>query len=306
MSFFSSRPSPNKPSEAHYSAYTDPSGEFTTGELTASLWYVRHKPLLYKISKFVLIILSIGLWGFSVWQGIGYVIYQLQGNHALEQSLTTFPDYAQISGQLAPQSLKITGAQAFQSGENKYDLVADITNPDNRFVVEFDYYFSVGENITPHEHAFLLPSEERPVASLGLMSTTGSFDPPIIHLENIHWQRLDQIKYPNPRQFQNERLQFSISNLMFNRAEETAGLGAHQLTFTLTNNSAYSYRSADFYVGLYLQDSLVGVIPLHILDFRSQETRAVDVRSFAPNLSITDARVFPRINVYDPEVYLKP
>lgn len=233
-------------------------------------------------------------------------MYTFQSERAFERSLTAFPDYTAITTQFAAQPLKVSGTEAFQSGVQKYDLIAEVTNPNSRFIADFDYYFSLEGATTSPEHTFLLPGEYRPVASLGLDINNGSFGTPVIHFQNIQWRRLDNKEFVSPRNFQDERLQFKVSNVMFNRAETIEGPTAHRLIFDLTNKSAYGYKAATFYVGLYLQQSLIGIMRLDQSNLKSLETRTIDLRSFAPDLNVTDVQVFPEINVYDEGVYLKP
>lgn len=305
MPLFSSRSS-SKSAQPKFTSYTDPSGEFTTSQLALSLWYVRHKPELYRFAKIGLVIASIALWGYSIWAWGNYIFYTLRRTPDVNRSLAVFPDYSLLAANLAPQAIKIQGVEVFQGGVDKYDVVASLFNPNDRFSVEFDYYFVVEGAQTSRERTFLLPGEERPAASLGIASSNSSFGSPAIRFENVRWQRIDNKKFPSPRRFQEERIQFTTSKVQFSRAEEALGPTAHRVAFDLTNNSAYGYRSLNFYVGLYLQESLVGVMPLNVSNLRSLETRNIDLRSFAPNLNITDVRLFPIINVYDPEVYLKP
>jgi hypothetical protein len=307
MGFFSfKKTTSSSVSSPKFTQYVDPAHEFTSNQLAVSLWYVRHKPELYQILKIGLIIASMVLWGFSIWQWGGYIMYTFQSERAFERSLTAFPDYTAITTQFAAQPLKVSGTEAFQSGVQKYDLIAEVTNPNSRFIADFDYYFSLEGATTSPEHTFLLPGEYRPVASLGLDINNGSFGTPVIHFQNIQWRRLDNKEFVSPRNFQDERLQFKVSNVMFNRAETIEGPTAHRLIFDLTNKSAYGYKAATFYVGLYLQQSLIGIMRLDQSNLKSLETRTIDLRSFAPDLNVTDVQVFPEINVYDEGVYLKP
>lgn len=258
------------------------------------------------MAKIGLIVISAILWGFSIWQGIRYAWYQFGEGKIFEKNLATFSDYTLLAGQFAAQPLKVTGTEVFQGGINNYDLVAEVANVNDHFLADFDYYFTLGETRTVREHTFLLPGENRPVATLGLDSVNSSFGTPVIHLENVHWQRIDSGQFPSPRHFQEERLQFSVHNVVFTRADATGGTSSHRITFDLTNASAYGYSNAVMYVGLYLQQSLVGIMRLEEPNFHSLETRTVDLRSFVPDLNITDVQVFPLINVYDPGIFLKP
>jgi hypothetical protein len=106
--------------------------------------------------------------------------------------------------------------------------------------------------------------------------------------------------------WQNERLKFEIKNFVFSDRFSSDEIGAHAVRFSLDNNTAFSYVDPEFVVGLYSNDALVGVMPLKLKNFKSLETRDVDLRSYVDGISITDVRVFPLIDIYDRAVYLAP
>jgi hypothetical protein len=97
-----------------------------------------------------------------------------------------------------------------------------------------------------------------------------------------------------------------VTDFAFIRAETNPGVTAHSVRFTLTNNSAFSFKNPLFYVGLYNADTLVGIISLELHNLRAQETKSIDLRSFVQNLNVSDIKIFPRFDVFDPYVYLKP
>lgn len=301
MAFISSKNSSDSSVES--SNYTPSSQKSGNQGLLMGLWLVRHKPALYRGTKWFLIVVCVMLWGYSIIGWGGYMWYQVRNRPLFESSLVTFSDFS-TGASVAPLNLQVQGADVFQSGVGKYDVVADVTNPNDRFLVQFDYYFVVDGVKTALQKTFLLPGERRPVVLFGVTSENNSFGAPTVRFESMRWQRFDPKQYSNPRRFQDVRLQFEVSSTTFARSETTMG-AAHILEFDVKNNSAYNYHSPLFYVGLYTQGGLSGVMLKQTDDFRSQELKHFELRSFAPNLSVTEVRIFPIINVYDDEVYLR-
>jgi hypothetical protein len=129
---------------------------------------------------------------------------------------------------------------------------------------------------------------------------------PVLFLDRVMWQRIPNALVADTQTWQAERLNFTVKDFSFTRAESTEGVGSHIISFVVTNNSPYAYTAPRFYVALLLQQSIVGLMPLSIPQFKSLEERKIDVRSFVPTINVSDIKIFPLINVYDDTVYRKP
>jgi hypothetical protein len=290
-------------SKFSFETYSDPTGEFKSSTLKYGFWFVQNRLALYRLVVGVLILISVALFGFAAVVGYQEINVALNDRGQFNQALRDFPDYTLVQERFAPQALQITETTVFSGGVDKYDLVAQITNPNQRFSVSFDYSFSINGQSTVPEHTTLLAGESRPVSTLGVPDTSYPGSPQLV-LSNIQWKRISSHKISDPLSWQAERLAFTVSDFKFvNRADQD-GANAATITFTLTNNTAYGYVSPHFYVGFYSQDSLVGVAPLQIEDFPSLTTKKIDIRSFASNVLVSDVKVFPLINVYDHSAYL--
>jgi hypothetical protein len=97
-----------------------------------------------------------------------------------------------------------------------------------------------------------------------------------------------------------------VKDFEFTAYRDPSGVNAHIIRFKLMNDSVYGYVPSNFYVGLMQNQSLVGILPLQSSKLRSAETVDVDLRSFAPDLNITDITIYPLINIDNKDVYLPP
>lgn len=283
--------------------YEDPTGEFTSKEFNRSVWFVTHKILLYKAAIAALIVMSVFFWGFSVWRWGDYIINGISSDISLYQNLSQFSDYTTQHPRFAPANLNIAGTSAFSSNSKAYDLVAQVSNPNNNFVVNFDYYFTVNGESTSAKKSFLLAGESKPLVYFGYENGYPS-DVSIV-IENIVWNRISTHEIQNVLSWQNERLSFSTRDFSFT-PPETDGIQANVIKFNIQNDSSFGYRDGKFVVALLQNDSLVGVMHLSLSDFRSLETRAVDLRNYASNLTVTDIQIYPEIDIYNKGVYLAP
>jgi len=306
-----SAPLPSTPSGApkngkkNFERYESPGGEFTGKELRAGFWYVKHRLLLYRLLVWGLLAFAAINWGFSLWRWGDYLIFGLSADRKLEQNLSRFFDYTVIHEHYSPQPLQVLGTQVLNGGVDKYDAVAEVANGNSRWLARFDYFFSVGGENTPKQSGWVLPGEEKPLVFLGLKSASYPGDAVLV-LENISWSRVSNHSVPDTKRWQEERLNFSTSDFSFTRPETAEGISAHAVRFKLANNSPYGYVQPKFYVGLFLDQSMVGILPLELDSLRSLEIKNIDLRSFAQNLSVNDVKIFPLINPYDPAAYLPP
>jgi len=215
-----------------FTKYEDATKEFTSQDLKLGFWYVRHKALLYKILVISLISVDAIFGLFSLWQWGGYLI-GLQDARQVQASLSASVNYLGIHPRYSAQPIQAVNTQIFSSRENKYDAVAELINPNSRFLAKFNYYFIIGGEKTPVQKTFLLPGESRPVAYLGIKDGAGSV--PTIVLENVQYQRISAHTIPNTIGWQSYRLNFQVSDFVFLKSLAQEGTNTDALQFKLTN-----------------------------------------------------------------------
>ena len=301
------RPLPKKANapKADFRRYDDVGGDFDNKELVVSLWWTRHKVLLYRVLVFVLLGINVLVWGATLGKW-GIYIYGIGDATSLELMVSRFSNYNNTNIHFSPAPIQSSAATLLPGGVNKYDVVAEVTNPNKNFTVTFGYRFMVGSTSTVPEEMTLLAGETNLAASLGIpeeMTTGGSV---VLQMENIRWKRVDNHKIQDAVSWQNERLNFSINNSIFQNSQSADGLNVNRIAFNLKNESAYSYKQPSFLVGLYNAQTLVGVLPLQTGFFKSMEEKPIELRSFSTNLDVAEVKIFPQINVYDETVYLPP
>jgi len=295
---------PNMP-KPNFGRYTDPTQEFSTKEFKQALWFTTNRVLLYRLAVGLLIGLSAIFWLFVLVKGANLAMFSLEKGSTLDRDLAYFYDYTTLHPAYSAQPLLIAGTQILSGGVKKYDLLGEVSNPNPRFRVEFDYYFIVDGVQTQVWHSFLLAGESRILTSLGFSQSEfpGSAD---LVVTNLSWHRISNHEIVDVAAWQADRLNFQVSDFAFARSESGAIASANVIKFNLKNNSAYSFVEPYFEVGLYQGETLVGILPLRLSRFKSGETRAIDLRSFVAGLNVTSVKIFPLIDIYDQSVYLPP
>ena len=284
-----------------FGKYVDPTKEFTSQDLKWSFWYVKHKALLYRIMVIGLISVNAVFILFGLWKWGSY-LWGWQDAQKVQESLSASINYTGLHPRFTAQPIQAINTQIFSSRENKFDAVAELINPNSRFLARFDYYFIVDGVKTLVQKTFLLPGESRLVAYLGINDGAGSS--PIVVLENIKYERISAHKIPDTINWQAYRLNFQVSDFVFLKSLAQEGQNTDAIQFKLTNASPYSYVTPIFYVALLQNGQMVGILPLRLESINSLETKDIDLRNFVSNLSVTEIALYPIINVYDEGVYI--
>lgn len=285
--------------------YLDPSGSLSGRSLGWGIWYMKYKILLYRLLLGFLVLLSIIFWGFSLWQWTNYLVFGLTADRDNLSKLSSFTNYENINERYSAKPLQIIGVEVFRSGVRKNDAVANILNPNNNFLVRFDYYFDFGGYKTEPKRTIFLPAESRPLVYGGIEDEVISSSPNLV-LENIAWERIDNHDIKDVNLWVSKHLDFSVEDFSFIRPQTDEGADAYILQFKVKNNSAFGYKDPLFHVGLFSNNTLVGVLDIVLEDLYSGETRLVDLRNFSPNLSVSSVQIYPEIDITNPEVFMEP
>ena len=282
--------------------YIDTTGELSSKNLKLYLWLSKHKVFFYRFAIVFLIICIILSFGYSIFKISDYAIFGFNEDQIIYQDLATSYDYTGIHPRYSPKPLQILETNILESGINKYDLIAEVYNSNKWFRVEFDYYFIVDGAETQKKHAIFMPSEARPIGILGVESEIYIGSNNFI-LENVVWKRISRHEISDIDSWMQERMQFQVYDVEFIRAGGSNNLGSHVIKFNVLNNGAFSYKTPLFYIGLYQNNSLIGLMPVQFDNFYALEVKSVDLRSFAPNLSVSEIELYPIIDLFDDEVY---
>jgi len=284
-------------------SYEDPSADFSEGQLKFASWYVSHKLLLKKIFIGFLIGLNVIFWGYGLY---GLVIHYFIEGPRLDQALRELgrsPDLAAIRALIEPQSLEIGTVSILSGGKGKYDLSAKVSNQNPAWRTEFDYNFVADGKALPVRHGFILPNEEKLLINLGAESTA-RIRSASIEISNLRWSRVDAHEISDYEAWSSERLNFVFENVKFSPAVITDGITVSRVTFNARNLTAYSFWDVGFYIFLYRGSSLVTINYITLEEFISGQTRQVEVSWFESLPTVTQVKVVPEVNIFDPKVYM--
>lgn len=277
--------------------------DLTEKQLKFATWYVEHKMLLKKILIGFLIALSVVFWGYGLYGLINYYFIEAPRFSRTLRELSRSVDYSVIRARLEPKSLELGTVSIISAGKDEYDLVVKIFNSNPVWRVEFSYNFIVDGKDLPSKKGFVLPGEEKFLLDLGVES---KIKPRQANLEisDLAWRRIDAHEIQNYASFRDERLNFVFEEVKFLPAVIRDKIATSRVSFNVRNATAYSYWDVGFYIFLYRGTSLAGVNYITLEEFVSGQTRPVEVSWFEPLASVTQVKIIPEVNIFDPRVYM--
>lgn len=286
------------------SRYTDPTGEFSNRSLKLAEWYLKHKLLLQKIGKYILVAWCVVTVGY----GFGYLGYYFsygyfQDQKMAAQSASQFQNYKNLQQMYGAKDLVVKDVDVYNSVSDLYDFAARVENPNERWVAKVTYKFQFSGGETSLAATVIPPQSARPMVLFG--AAAGSY--PVgarMVIEKVDWRRLNPHVDIDIKNYIAERSKFSVERFAFTPASRSAGILNNMIEFDLFNDTAYGFWDAEFYVELKDGGETVGLIHLNVDKFKTGEKRHIDLRSFVDNLRVSDIVVWPVFDVFDNNEYM--
>lgn len=288
--------------------YVDSTGSFDNSQLKQALWFTTHRDQLRKIMIWILgswSALSIGVSGFFWVKYFTYDLWFVDNPNLVAQTLQ-FQNYAAIQGQYSAIEPVVGRSDIFQSGEDRYDFVTKIQNQDPNFLARVDYYYDYGSAQTPTQSVILLPNSESLAAVLGVESEVGFPRQARLIIDTIQYRRVNPHTISDPQEYINTRLNLMVSGTAYIAQNEAEGIATNGIQFSIENPTVFSYWELPIYVELIRTGQTVGVTYTNVRDFRARSVRDVELY-LAQTLPFIDSiRLYPLINVFDPNVFQDP
>lgn len=269
-----------------------------------SLWWVEHRAFLRRLGIILFIALDAVLLLFGGWHLLDAfaVSYDAEQNAVLRVVAYGQSDLHAYTAANAADDLEQSDGRVISIGNSRYDLYTTLTNPNDDWWAEFEYSFTVGDESTDVQEGFVLPSEEKPIAELAVESTS-PIQSASLKIENLRWHRIDHHAVPDYPTWSSDRLNFSISTSSFEKETRFDGETFGRTTFTVENDTAFSYYDVGLFVLLLRGNSVVGVNRTSLSSLESGVEAEVTVNWFGTLPSVSQVQVIPELNIFDLEVY---
>jgi hypothetical protein len=261
-------------------------------------------PRLKKIGLLLWLILDVALVTIFLF-GIGsYLVNGVFVDRAqISNIISNVDSIRSISVERSADALFINNAQLFALGEDRYDFYAEVDNPNADWYATFTYYFTSSSGDTRISEGFILPDSTQRFAALNNSFDTRPSGSELV-IEAIEWRRVDGHEVPDVNEFLEEHQQFLISDAVYEREVELEEGSIPRTTFTILNNTPYSYWTPEFFVLIMRSGKVAGVNTVTLSGLGASESRDVVVNWFGAVPSSGTVEVIPNINYFDPDVYM--
>lgn len=273
-------------------------------KLKFSYWYIIHKFQLRKLLIIFLIVFNISLFGYSIYRAIMILFIQQQDYTRMVYYLPNNPtDYNYFRQKNKPREIQIAAFEVIAGAENRNDFIIKLTNPNEKWVAKkvAVQLISAG-GVVAEKTTFIYPQDSKYIAFFNQENTspTGS----LVRIAEVLWER-----YLAFSDFARPRLNFEVSDTEFKSAVESGIKGelpVSILKFKIKNATAYNYWQVGVYMILLSAQKVGGANFLALDQFRSGETRTVEMRWYEPLPPIYDIEIIPEVDILDSGSYMPP
>ncbi len=267
--------------------------DLSNQDLERGYWWLQHKEL---INKIFLVFLILSLLSLYTWLTFAYVRYFQGGpweTYAQQLNSQQF-NWAQYHQTRVAKALKISSAQALATNGSLYNLVAAVENSNTDWLVtKLTYRFVVNGQAQANKETFVLPANQKFLLQLAYQAKT-SIQSVQIEILDTTWQRVAETDF---NVFSSTDAQYLGPNTQV-VDDKKIDLPA-RVVWQATNNSLFDFWEVPWQIAVYNQDRLVGVSELLVEDFKSLETKDLEVVWLYDLPRITKVVVTPQLNIKD-------
>lgn len=280
--------------EIDLNKYEDPI-DLSPKNLELGLWLVNNRRKIYKIIVLVLGMISAIFILYSIYGYAYYFIFGREQDRQLQENIAGI-DLVNYRQQNAPLDLKIGPAKAIGTNTGT-DFVVKMKNPNSKQMATFNFCFSKNEEKACSSN-FILPDEEKNIIILNANFKVGS-GAASFEVSDIAWQKIKAGEIPNWTDFENQRINFLISD----KKLITYSNSVSYLEFKITNNSSFSYFEIPLVITSNLNGEVMTVNKYVLPGLNSQETKQIRF-SWPENTNVNgEIIITPELNLLDNSIY---
>jgi hypothetical protein len=265
---------------------------FSDSELQTSYWLASNRLLLYRVAIGGLVVLALVFWGYSIWQVISIARAYPYEQQQLRSLLTSQNGLLQTLESRKPAPISFGSSQLISSGAVT-DTLTTISNTNSDWAARFKYSWSQAGQPLVARDGFILPGETKYL--MGLALPAGSQ----LQVDNITWQRV-----PNFSPIRDARLRFRLVEQGL--IQGALATDPSVISFSVANDSAYSYWEAGIQVLIYSGPNVIGIEYIAVDQFKAGTTRTFQIpttRRLSQNPSL---QIVPDVDILDEDNFMSP
>ncbi|MFN3301807.1 MAG: hypothetical protein ACK413_02145 [Patescibacteria group bacterium] len=273
--------------------------DFTEKGLKIAYFFITKKAILKKILIILLIIIDILIFIYLIHHFTQYFSQSKEWNKMMEEMTKPYFNHSEIHQIISPLPLQIISTKAINVGYLKYNLICQVINPNENWLAKsLNYKFTSSNFTTPSFSTFILPQEERLLVVFN-QTVSGRRDFSC-EITNLSWQKIKPFQYyllEIPKGF----LIKDLKHIPGKKEDE------RDITiFKFINTTVYNFWEVDLIIVAYYGNEIVGIDKFPIKEIMSGEEREIKIVWSNPLPFISEIKVYPIINVFDPTLFITP
>lgn len=273
--------------------------ELTPTKLKIAYFFVSKRRLLKRIFLGLFIIVDLIIWFYFLYHFTLYLI-ESKDYQQMEKELGQVVNinYEQFHQKIKPLMPEVVFSKAIALGQNRYNFICLVKNPNHHWHINLlKYHFVWSNNKSPSFTTFLLPNEEKILVSFNNKVNELPLDL-TCQIEEINWQRIRQDRKYLLEVFN----KFIIKDLKYLPAKEENEKDI--TTFKFINSTIYNFWQIILKVAIYQGREIVAVNQITLKEILSQEEREIKIVWPTSFSFISEIKVFPEVNVFDPSSFM--
>lgn len=263
-------------------------------QIERHLWYIKNKVLFKKIIIILLFIIILFFYSFSI---LKFITIKIQDDYEKNNYQEIFINFREWQERNKPKNISIVEKNIISLGNNKYDIVIAVKNPNEKIAIpKLKYQFIYNNELESEEkETFILPQDTKKLIDFNVASNK-KIKSVELKIIDIAWQRFKASEIENwPSNI------FLIKNKIINVNNKDT---RNWIEFTAINQTPYSWLESKFYISLRLGTKMIAINKVTIDEFYSLEEKKIETSWFYQIPSYVSLEIDADVNFLDPENYI--
>jgi hypothetical protein len=286
--------------------YHDPAG-LSVGKMNIGFWLIQKIPLFKKVIYIILGVIGAVTWSVFFFTFGKYYIFDMRNDEVMFANLLNNSLSHEMVLKRMPKKLVVGFIDVISSQQGVYSYSIEVTNPNDVYWLEVEYYFSSDSGKTDTIKSFILPGETKILVSLENNSDVKPEGAEIIFSKE-HWTRIDSKKITNYDAFLKDRINFDYKDQKFTSANSSSLSEKMQLNnfdFTFQNNSVFNFWEIPLNIFFYDSSGLAGISQITIEKIKSGDLKKISLTIPGRIGVVRNITIQPEINIFDNSVYME-
>jgi len=244
----------------------------------------------------VILLIALGIFVvvFTFTNAILYIIGTSKQSEIMLSMAGNAINFDSIRERNKPVTLQIVDTTILPAINEKFDLVAHITNSNTSWAVEsIDYRFIINGEETDTFSDYIMPQSDKYLTVSGV-DVSGDGDQVSLALDvtDIVWKRVSSEE-------ELISIDFAIENIEYSNFSSLNGIMVNSVSANIENKSFRNFWTTKFVVVLYSNDVIAGIDYVYFDNFEFDESRLVSSQWNNLPFTVTDVVILPDMNLLD-------